>query len=148
MCHLSVCLLHYFCAGTHDIINSSVSVHDSVINISATFISNSAAGGAFLNFIYVSKVNGSINFTRSHCLALNRSDISGGFMIPLTNLWPGHYVMYVYDIESNMTLNNGINYQANSNAFDINGGIQSTVNVLKFQCQCLPFRARWLITDK
>lgn len=74
----------------------------------------------------------SIDFTRSHSLALNRSDVSGGFTLPLT-LWPGVYTVFVYDIENNMRLENGIGYQASDNTVEVSGGIEKGQFGMQYQ---------------
>ena len=56
--------------------------------------------------------NGDVNFTRSVLLALDRNT-SLNYTLP-SNLYPGQYRVYifVYDIEKNGTLYNGVGYPA------------------------------------
>ena len=54
--------------------------------------------------------NGSVNFTRSVLLALDRNT-SLHHTLPF-NLYPGQYRAFVYDIESDGTLSNGVGYPA------------------------------------
>ena len=97
-----------------------MSFNNDGVRISSTFISNSAARGALFIFVYINQMDESIDFTRSHSLALNRSDLSGGLMLPLA-LWPGRYDVFVYDIENTMRLGNVIGYQASDNTVEVNG---------------------------
>ena len=54
--------------------------------------------------------NGAVDFTRSALLALDRNT-SLNHTLP-TDLYPGHYRVYVYDIERDGTLHNGVRYPA------------------------------------
>ena len=70
-----------------------------------------------LNFIYVDEDG--INFQLSHWTTVNVSAVSHGYIPPL-NFTLGEYIMYAYDIENNMRLQDGIAYQASSNTFIVN----------------------------
>ena len=54
--------------------------------------------------------SGDVNFTRSVLLALDRNT-SLHHTLPF-NLYPGQYRVFVYDIESDGTLSNGVGYPA------------------------------------
>ena len=54
--------------------------------------------------------NGDVDFTRSVLLALDRNT-SLHHTLPF-NLYPGQYRVFVYDIESDGTLSNGVGYPA------------------------------------
>ena len=54
--------------------------------------------------------NGDVDFTRSALLALDRNT-SLHHTLPF-NLYPGQYRVFVYDIESDGTLSNGVGYPA------------------------------------
>ena len=54
--------------------------------------------------------NGDVDFTRSVLLALDRNT-SLHHTLPF-NLYPGQYRVFVYDIESDGTLYNGVGYPA------------------------------------
>ena len=57
--------------------------------------------------------NGDVDFTRSVLLALDRNT-SLHHTLPF-NLYPGQYRVFVYDIESDGTLSNGVGYPAVTN---------------------------------
>ena len=54
--------------------------------------------------------SGDVDFSRSFLLALDRNT-SQNHTLPF-DLYPGHYRVYVYDIEHDGTLNNGVGYPA------------------------------------
>ena len=64
---------------------------------------------------------GVVNFNLSRCITVNISAVSRGYVPPL-NFQPGEYIMYAYDIENNMRLQDGTAYQASSSRFIMNGG--------------------------
>ena len=108
-------------AGTYDIIGSSASPDSSGVDISAIFVENSTATGALFNFIFINENNRSVDFSKSYCLALNKSSVSRGLEFPLY-LYPGQYMVYTYDIENDKRLPNGTSYEANSNNISVIGG--------------------------
>ena len=69
--------------------------------------------------------NGDVNFTRSVLLALDRNT-SLHHTLPF-NLYPGQYSVFVYDIESDGTLHNGVGYPAITNELDNFQGICSRI---------------------
>ena len=65
-------------------------------------------------------VNGNVDFTRSVLLALDRNT-SLNYTLPF-NLYPGQYRVFVYDIESDGTLSNGVGYPAIMSELSITTG--------------------------
>ncbi len=78
--------------------------------------------GAFLFIGNDDGPDGSINFTRSVYLSLNKK-LSQNYTLPF-DLYPGSYLVYVYDIESNGRLRVGINYPATMNQLLLFGNTQ------------------------
>ena len=64
--------------------------------------------------------NGDVNFTRSVLLALDRNT-SLNHTLPF-NLYPGQYRIFVYDIESDGTLSNGVGYPAVTSELTLSNG--------------------------
>ena len=69
----------------------------------------STASGALFSFVFIAD-SGDVDFSRSFLLALDRNT-SHNHTLPF-DLHPGHYRMYVYDIEHDGTLHNGVGYPA------------------------------------
>jgi hypothetical protein len=104
------CNNYYETLGTHDVVNSTVFVTETGITItSAAYSEHSTASGVLYNFVYIS-VKGGVDFSRSALLALDRNS-SYNHTLPF-NLYPGHYRVYVYDIEHDRTLSNGVGFPA------------------------------------
>ena len=99
--------------GTHDIKSiKSMSINGSIIT---QYFNYSSAVGAFITLMFTDGDNdGSINFTRSVYLSLDKK-VSQNYMLP--NLYPGKYLVYVYDIERSGKLNGGVNYPASMDQF-------------------------------
>ena len=93
-------------------------VNDYSVNIIAYFVANSTATGGLFNFFFVDESDGSIDIRKSYSMEVHRSNISNGIMLPL-DLWPGLYRVYVYDIESNQRLTDGLNYQAKDKSYRV-----------------------------
>ena len=74
-----------------------------------SYSEHSDARGALFAFMFIDD-NGDVNFTRSVLLALDRNT-SLHHTLPF-NLYPGQYRVFVYDIESDGTLSNGVGYPA------------------------------------
>ena len=83
--------------------------------ITTEYFEYSAAMGALYIFIFINE-DRSIDFNKSIYLPLDRSS-SHNYTLP--NISPGQYQMSVYDIDSDATLNNSVNYPANTNMFSI-----------------------------
>ena len=110
-------------AGTHDITHCSATKNVADISISAIFIQNSNATGALFSFIFFDESDGSVDLSKSSHQTFNRSDVSRGLLLPLNFFHPGLYMVYVYDIEDDKELQNGIGYTAcNLRHVIINGG--------------------------
>ena len=69
----------------------------------------SDASGALFSFVFITD-SGDVDFGRSFLLALDRNT-SHNHTLPF-DLYPGHYRVYVYDIEHDGTLHNGVGYPA------------------------------------
>ena len=79
------------------------------VSISTLYSEGSAASGALFSFVFLTE-DGGVDFNRSALLVLDRNT-SLDHTLPF-NLHPGHYRVYVYDIESNGLLLNGVGYPA------------------------------------
>ena len=96
--------------GTHDILNATTTeTDDDAIVIATLYSEHSDARGALFDFVFIDD-NGDVDFTRSVLLALDRNT-SLHHTLPF-NLYPGQYRVFVYDIESDGTLSNGVGYPA------------------------------------
>ena len=84
-----------------------ISTHLNIMEgvIAANYIEGSNASGALFSFLSIN--NSEIDFMQSVLLAVDRNNNS----MPL-NLHPGYYRLYVYDIEYDGTLHNGVGYPA------------------------------------
>ena len=84
-----------------------ISIHLDIVEgvIAANYIEGSNASGALFSFLNIN--NSEIDFMRSVLLAVDRNNNS----MP-HSLYPGHYRVYVYDIERDGTLHNGVGYPA------------------------------------
>ena len=110
-----IVLLHYyvFYIGTHDILNATTTeTGDDEIVITTLYSEHSDARGALFDFVFIDD-NGDVDFTRSVLLALDRNT-SLHHTLPF-NLYPGQYRVFVYNIESDGTLSNGVGYPAVTN---------------------------------
>ena len=100
----------YVSIGTHDILNATTTeTDDDAIVITTLYSEHSDARGALFDFVFIDD-NGDVDFTRSVLLALDRNT-SLHHTLPF-NLYPGQYRVFVYDIESDGTLSNGVGYPA------------------------------------
>ena len=81
-------------------------MQEQAIVIKALYSEHSTASGALFSFVF----SGDVDFRRSFLLALDRNT-SHNYTLPF-DLYPGHYRVYVYDIEHDGTLNNGVGYPA------------------------------------
>ena len=79
------------------------------ILVMTLYSEHSDARGALFDFVFIDD-NGDVDFTRSVLLALDRNT-SLHHTLPF-NLYPGQYRVFVYDIESDGTLSNGVGYPA------------------------------------
>jgi hypothetical protein len=85
-----------------------------------TFIENFEARGAMLCFIYINNgSNMAIDFEVSYCqTVMSRSSL---LKLPLIR---GLYIVYAYDIESNMRLLDGTGYPASSKHYRVARNIE------------------------
>ena len=96
--------------GTHDIVNSQTSqTEEHAIIVTTRYSEHSTASGAMFSFVFITD-SGDVDFNRSFLLALDRNT-SHNHILPF-DLYPGHYRVYVYDIEHDRTLHNGVGYPA------------------------------------
>ena len=103
-------VLYMLSIGTHDILNATTTeTDDNAIVITTLYSEHSDARGALFDFVFIDD-NGDVDFTRSVLLALDRNT-SLHHTLPF-NLYPGQYRVFVYDIESDGTLSNGVGYPA------------------------------------
>ena len=104
--------------GTHDILNATTTeTDDDEIVITTLYSEHSDARGALFDFVFIDE-NGDVDFTRSVLLALDRNT-SLHHTLPF-NLYPGQYRVFVYDIESDGTLSNGVGYPAVTGGYYFN----------------------------
>ena len=82
---------------------------NSAVTVTTKYSDHSTASGALFNFVFITD-NGDVDFNRSFLLALDRNT-SHNHTLPF-DLHPGHYRVYVYDIEHDGTLHNGVGYPA------------------------------------
>ena len=83
--------------------------------ITTEYFEYSTAMGALYIFIFINE-DRSIDFKKSIYLPIDRSS-SHNYTLP--DISPGQYQMFVYDIGSNATLHDSVNYPANTNMFSI-----------------------------
>ena len=79
------------------------------VEVMALYSEHSDASGALFSFVFITE-NGDVDFTKSTLLALDRNT-SLNHTLPF-DLYPGHYRVYVYDIEHDKTLSSGLQYPA------------------------------------
>ena len=84
------------------------------ISVTTLYSEHSDARGALFDFVFIDD-NGDVDFNRSVLLALDRNT-SLHHTLPF-NLYPGQYRVFVYDIESDGTLSNGVGYPAVTSNF-------------------------------
>ena len=96
--------------GTHDIVSSQTSqTEEHAIIVTTRYSDHSTASGAMFSFVFITD-SGDVDFSRSFLLALDRNT-SHNHILPF-DLYPGHYRVYVYDIEHDRILHNGVGYPA------------------------------------
>ena len=88
------------------------------VNIHTLYSEGSAASGALFSFVFLTE-DGGVDFNRSALLALDRNT-SLNHTLPF-KLHPGHYRVYVYDIEQDGTLSNGVQYPAVTEELNVTG---------------------------
>ena len=102
-------LLEMIYAGTHDVDTSVIRNRCGEITLNTVYSKYSTASGALFSFVFITD-SGDVDFSRSFFLALDRN-ASHNHTLPF-DLYPGHYSLYVYDIEHDGTLHNGVGYPA------------------------------------
>ena len=83
------------------------------------FTEHSEATGALLSFIFVNEDGMIVDFTKSRVLTAERASVSQGLTLPLNMLYPGQYMLYAYDIESDQRIMDGLQYQASYDSFEV-----------------------------
>ena len=97
--------------GTHDIVSAQTSQSEEhAIIVTTKYFDHSTASGALFSFAFIICDSGDVDFGRSFLLALDRNT-SHNHTLPF-DLYPGHYRVYVYDIEHGGALHNGVGYPA------------------------------------
>ena len=101
---------------------------EKMLVFTTVYSDHSTASGALFSFVFITD-SGDVDFNRSFLLALDRNT-SHNHTLPC-DLYPGHYRVYVYDIEHDGTLHNGAGYPAvteelftNMTNINIGNGIQ------------------------
>ena len=79
------------------------------LTLTASYSEHSTASGALFSFVFITD-SGDVDFNRSFLMALDRNT-SHNHTLPF-DLYPGHYRVYVYDIELDGALHNGVGYPA------------------------------------
>ena len=97
--------------------------NDAIV-ITTLYSEHSGARGALFDFVFIDD-NGDVDFTRSVLLALDRNT-SLHHTLPF-NVYPGQYRVFVYDIESDGTLSNGVGYPAVTNEFNTSKEYQGNI---------------------
>ena len=105
--------------GTHGILGITTKTEGNDIVVTTLYSEHSDVKGALFDFVFIDD-NGDVDFTRSVLLALDRNT-SLHHTLPF-NLYPGQYRVFVYDIESDGTLSNGVGYPAVTKELVINNG--------------------------
>ena len=95
---------------------------------------HSDARGALFDFVFIDD-NGDVDFTRSVLLALDRNT-SIHHTLPF-NLYPGQYRVFVYDIESDGTVSNGVGYPAVTNELRTSKEYQGNLFVFVYTTRCI-----------
>ena len=88
---------------------SATHVTNDDVTLTAVYSKYSTASGALFGFVFITD-SGDVDFSRSFLLALDRNT-SHNHTLPF-DLYPGHYRVYVYDIEHDRTIHNGVGYPA------------------------------------
>ena len=83
---------------------SATHITNGDVTLTAVYSKYSTASGALFGFVFITD-SGDVDFNRSFLLALDRNTLP-------FDLYPGHYRVYVYDIEHDRTLHNGVGYPA------------------------------------
>ena len=109
--------------GTHDILNATTTETEGhAIVITTLYSEHSDARGALFDFVFIDD-NGDVDFTRSVLLELDRNTSLHHTLS--FNLYPGQYRVFVYDIESDGKLSNGVGYPAVTNDYNISNGVDT-----------------------
>ena len=101
-------------AGTHDI--RDIIVDNTIVK--TEYFEHSVAAGVLIVLTFINE-DRYINFSRSSYLSLDRN-ASLNYTLP-GDLAPGLYHVFAYDIESDGTLHNGVNYPASTKLLYVTG---------------------------
>ena len=109
MYKFSLLFVFHLLIGTNDVTFATAIETTSKVMVTTQFCRGSAASGALFSFVFLTEDEG-VNFNKSALLALDRNT-SLNHTLPFS-LHPGHYRVYVYDIEQDGTLSTGVLYPA------------------------------------
>ena len=116
--------------GTHDVVMvATLETHGKAIILKTVYSEHSTASGALFSFVFITD-SGDVDFSRSFLLALDRNT-SHNHTLPF-DLYPGHYRVYVYDIEHDGMLRNGVGYPAVMDGLFTNGTSNGKVSKLLY----------------
>ena len=105
----------YTRVGTHDIVCVTFEELGEIgeFRVMVVYFEHSAASGALLSFLFITD-SGDVDFSKSFLLALDRRT-SFDHLLSFESYSGGRYRVYVYDIERNGVLSNGVGYPACTN---------------------------------
>ena len=112
-------------------LNTTTILARNSLTVFTMFSKHSDASGALFSCVFITDSE-DVDFSKSFLLALDRNT-SHNHTLPF-DLYPGLYRVYVYDIEHDGTLNNGVRYPAVTDPLLIN--ITNNGNGLKFGMIC------------
>ena len=115
----------------HGVLNATSTLARNSSTVYTMFSEYSTASGVLFSFVFITD-SGDVDFSRSFLLALDRNT-SHNHTLPF-DLYPGQYRVYVYDIEHNGTLHNGVVYPAVTE--ELFTYITNTGNGLSFLTMC------------
>jgi hypothetical protein len=101
-----------------------------MIKTSVTYSEHSTATGALFSFVYIAESR-RVNFNRSFLLALDKNTFN--HTLPL-NLYPGHYRVYIYDIEHDGTLSSGVGYPADQLSINVSKIYNQGISLQQSSC--------------
>lgn len=107
--------------GTHDITGAVVEEENSIVNVMLSYCRYSSAKGAVMNFVFINDA-GVVDLKKS-VLSTVDAVTSHNYSVPF-GLSAGMYRVFMYDIEQDGTLSNGVGYPAVRNVFTASQGYQ------------------------
>ncbi len=114
--------------GTHGVEAANIAyVGQDEIRITISYSRFSFESGVLVSLISDGASPNVVNFTRSVTLTLDRNT-SLDYVLPF-ELFPGSYRMFIYDIEQDGTLRNGVGYPAFTGEIQIRSNSQGMMHV-------------------